>query len=234
MGAWDAAPSTVSPPGETARTPILGSVAPQGDAVFVPVSIRHMDIQRGEFFVGGCNAFDADSVYYNGFVRRKCSVETVNIDSAVSAMVYRVDTTTKQWMLIPLDPSGSTTLTNREINSLAVSEDGREIMISTTRRASYADFDLARSCHDETLEWISIDRSSAPQYRPGTVIKRVSLPQGAACGGWVEAGGTVSPSRTGLSDLRKLGPATSRARARPMYMSLRQQEALRARAKSKR
>jgi hypothetical protein len=52
-------------------------------------------------------------------------------------MVYRVDTATKTWSLVPLDGTGATTRPNREINSLEISEDGKELMISTTRRASY-------------------------------------------------------------------------------------------------
>ena len=232
VGAWDSAPSTVPPAGETNPTPILGSVAPQGDAVFVPVSIRHLDVQRTDFFeVGRCSAFDADTTY-RFYVVRKCSSPIVDTDSATSAMVYRVDTATKQWTVIPLDQYGSTTLANREINSLEVSEDGKEIMISTSQRASHIDLSGASACHDETLEWISIDRSAIPKYSPGKVIKRVSLPQGASCGGMVEAGGTVSPSRTGLGNPGTLAPSSSRPRRRPMFMPLRQQEARHAKATS--
>ena len=215
VGAWNSAPTTTPEGGEPKDTPVLGSVAPQGDAVFLPVNIRRLDVEWSDLFVGGCNSHDTDPQYAEYTVRR-CALKTVDLDSAVSAMVYRVDTATKQWTPIPLLPDGSTARASREINSLEVSEDGKEIMISTTQRANHSDYDGASACHDETLEWISIDRSSTPRYPPGTVIRRVPVPQGTSCGGWVEAGGTVSPSRLPNGDNPTLEALRTRPGRRPL------------------
>jgi hypothetical protein len=197
-GAWDSAPENVPPLGTRNETPILASPAPQGNAIYVPVNVRHISIQWSAL-AEGCNQIDTDSAFraqnsaYT--VIRRCAFKTVDMDSAVRAMVYRIDTATKVWTAIPLTAGGQTALQNREINSLEVSEDGREIMISSTRRAAYGEFDLDLACHDEQLVWISIDQGATPHFPPGTPIKTVDVPQGAACGGWVEAGGTVSPTR---------------------------------------
>ena len=164
LPSWDSAPTRYPDPGTHPETPILASPAPQGDAIYVPVNIRHID-------------------------------RATNVDSTVTTMVYRVDTATAAWTLVPLSLDGATQRVNREINSLEVSEDGKEIMVSMTRRADHSDYDGAAACHDETLEWISIDRSPNPRHAPGEVLRRVFVPQGASCGGWVEAGGTVAPNR---------------------------------------
>ena len=145
---------------------------------------------------------------------RNCSHRIVDVDTAVRALIYRIDVATRAWTAVPLTDIGGTTLEAREINSLEISEDGKEMMVSTTRRARHSTFELVEACHEETLEWISIDRSTAPKHPPGHVIKRVFLPQGAACGGWVEAGGTLSPSRTPLNPLGRIAPA-NRARIGP-------------------
>jgi hypothetical protein len=223
LGAWDSAPTTVSSQGLTSPVPLLATVAPQGDAVYVPVSIRHRAFGYGD--LAYCPS-DTEDYGNTPTVHGQCRPVTTNIDSAVTAMVYRVDTATKTWTLIPLDAQGATSRVNREINSLEISEDGKEMMVSMTRRASYADFSGPSACHDETLEWISIDQSPNPTYTPGTVILRVPVPQGAACGGWVEAGGTVSPARIGAAPTIPAPSAAPTSRkAKPRYIPLRILEA---------
>ena len=126
--------------------------------------------------------------------------------------MYRINVATHEWKMIPLLSSGDSIMNGREINSLSISEDGTQMMLSTTRRVNLTSWIVDDSfCHDEKLEWISIDGASGAS--PGTSLKVVDLPQGKACAGWVEAGGTVSPfvGKRSASGLASMGRSISAA-----------------------
>jgi subtilisin family serine protease len=235
VGSWDSSPETSPTYGLVNETPIIATPAPQGDAVYVPVSVRHISRQYSSLDQL-CNLADTSGqdqrIGSGGLTVRRCALRTVDVDSAVRAEVYRIDVKAGGWTPLILDDlTGATELEGREINSLEVSEDGKEIMISTTRRVAHSEDDLALACHDETLEWISIDRSATPTHAPGHVNLRIPVPQGAACGGWVEAGGTVSPSRGVADPARFTAPPSSQShqsgggKAPARYIPLRVQRA---------
>ena len=196
-GSWESSPTN----GEVSPVPLVAVPSPQADYVYVPVSTRARVAIYGPLTslcdqndVGGAHApgEPLDSIMH-------CANPTTLSDSAERAYVYRINVATREWSLVKLDASGATARLGREINSLSVSEDGKEMMLSLTRRVSEGAFSFqSQFCHDETLEWISLDTASTAQYREGTPIKVVSLPQGASCGGWVEGGATVSPNRSGF------------------------------------
>ena len=208
--AWDSAPETLPQPDFPNETPVLATPAPQGDAVYVPVNIRHRSIGWVDFQL--CDPGDIGLL--NDYVVRRCTVKSVDVDSSVRAFVYRIDTTTGVWTTIPLRPGNVRQLDGTEINSLEVSEDGKEIMISASQRITRTDSTGWHNfCHG-TLEWISVDNSATPKVAPGTVLRTVILPPNASCGGLVEAGGTISPTRIGNGG-PQLMPAMTRAAPRP-------------------
>lgn len=191
-GSW----SSIATTGGVSLTPIIAVPSPQADFILVPVSVR----QQTALYTPlreVCNAADTlnNNITQTDSIRR-CANLTFRVDSSLRAFVYRIDTLTGQWRQIPLDDAGNTTREGREINSLSISEDGKQMMLSMTRRVNFSSWLVDdAACHDETLEWIALDSIPGTNKGAGAVLKVVNLPQGKSCGGWVEAGGTVSPFR---------------------------------------
>jgi subtilisin family serine protease len=194
-GVWQSAPTSqgITP------VPLVAVPSPQADFVYVPVSIRARVALYGDL-IEICNRGDTAGYTPPRLTTdslRRCRNPYALSDSAASAFVYRINVATGVWSKVKMNATGDTVRANREINSLSVSEDGKEMMLSLTRRASHGEFSFdSQWCHDETLEWVSLDQSPSATYTEGSVIKTVAVPQGASCGGWVEGGGTVSPNRT--------------------------------------
>ena len=198
-GSWESAPTN----GEISPVPLIAVPSPQADYVYVPVSTRARVALYGPVIEFCTQRDSAGGVIVDPSVPRdsitRCANPTALGDSAKRAFVYRINVATGIWSMVRLNALGETSRANREINSLSVSEDGKEMMLSMTRRASTGEFSFqSQFCHDETLEWISLDTTSTAQYPEGTQIKVVSLPQGRSCGGWVEGGATVSPYKGGF------------------------------------
>jgi hypothetical protein len=209
-GVWDSGPQTSAPSGILNQTPVLAVPAPQGDAIYVPVSISRK-IYGAET---GLLCDQGDVALKNDYIVRTCGARTVQTDSALRAFVYRIDTATGVWATIPLRPGNVHELANSQINSLEVSEDGKEIMLSVSQRVTVTDSTGTHvNCHG-TLEWISVDNSATPKLAPGTVIRSVIVPPAASCGGLVEAGGTISPTRI-ANHGPQLMPATTRVAPKP-------------------
>ena len=196
-GVWQSAPTLT----EISPVPLIAVPSPQADYVYVPVSIRTRVALYGKL-IEICNRGDTAGYSPPRLTTdslRRCANPYALSDSAAGAFVYRINVATGAWSKVKMNALGDTVRVNREINSLSVSEDGKEMMLSLTRRVSNGEFSFqSQFCHDETLEWISLDTTSTAQYPEGTQIKVVSVPQGTACGGWVEGGATVSPNRGGF------------------------------------
>jgi hypothetical protein len=190
-GSWDS------------EKPVLAVPSPQGDVVYVPVNIRHIYYATTSPTVG-CSTADTSQATRDSYpfeiVVRRCGLQ-IDVDTAVRAMVYRIDTLTATWTPIALTASGDTTLEHREINSVEVSEDGKELIMSSNQRAKHFTYDI-NECQKDSHDWISVDTSTAASFPAGTHIRTVFLPAGSSCGGSVEAGATVAPDRIGTRTMQ--------------------------------
>jgi hypothetical protein len=127
----------------------------------------------------------------NGGTPQECDVTTLDSTSSGMLQVFRINFTTGAWTTVALAPN-QTSARGRTIQWLGVRETGDEIMWGIGRTDVVGG---SWACTNQSMDFVSlVNRGNQPA---GTLLRRVSVPDGEVCSGDYEAGATATPYRAG-------------------------------------